>query len=163
MTDSPVRERGAALNLTPIRERCEKATPGPWVWRSNYLEVEGSWEDPTREWTRIADDGSAGGEYNEAIDTHGPDADFIAHARTDIPALLAEVERLRRLLPPGAVPRLSGEMVRLLETVDSVMLALRALASDQAPISRATVRYLSDKLAGELQAEALDALHVGAP
>ena len=40
-------------------------------------------------------DGSAMGEYTPDIDVNGPDAAFIAAARQDVPALVAEVRRLR--------------------------------------------------------------------
>lgn len=88
--------------LREIKERAEKATKGPWVWKGHYLmqdclnaygfPEDGPWNTPHG--TPIADDGSACEEYAPVIDIDGPDAHFIAHARTDIPDLLAEVERL---------------------------------------------------------------------
>ena len=45
------------------------------------------------------------GDYGPTADPQH-DAEFIAHARHDIPALIAEVRRLRELVQVG--PRLSG-------------------------------------------------------
>lgn len=69
--------------LEAIRKRAEAASEGPWeldgddggIWNNggfNYL-------------------GSARSFYDD-------DANFIAHSREDIPVLLAEVERLRKLM-----------------------------------------------------------------
>ena len=73
-----------------IRERCEAAAAGPWTvsygkcYELPHVEsTEGTVCFPT-----ISDDGEGG----EWCNSH---AEFIAHARTDVPALLAEVERLR--------------------------------------------------------------------
>ena len=60
--------------LAEIRERCEKATPGPWA-RVPLCSV-----GVTHQWLTQEDD------------------DFCSHARTDIPALIAEVERLRTVI-----------------------------------------------------------------
>lgn len=77
--------------LAEIRARAEAATPGPWCtddWEiytgTEYLPWSSLWI----------------GETCRADDCHGSrdDAAFIAAARTDVPALLAEVERLRAAL-----------------------------------------------------------------
>lgn len=63
--------------LQAIRERCEAATPGEWKVSVDYVyKIDGDRE------ILIAD----------CPNVH--DAAFVAHAREDIPALLAEVERL---------------------------------------------------------------------
>jgi hypothetical protein len=76
--------------LAAIRERTEKATPGPWwVEGTSSLEVVTLAEDLTP--------GASFGPTHPSV-THDPtvdDAAFIAAARTDIPRLLDEVERLR--------------------------------------------------------------------
>jgi hypothetical protein len=115
-------------NLTPerlreIRERCEKATNGPWKWNLNcnakHVELEGvtGMRETVMRPARWGMSGArlqflSGGlmENCEAFaaprlnrehhahwcaDINHPDAQFIAHARTDLPDLLSEVERLR--------------------------------------------------------------------
>jgi len=75
--------QAVTLDLEAIKARAEAATPGPWSCGSEQLDD-----------TRIQ---SADGEmtiYDEGGHTW-KDADFIAHAITDVPALVAEVERLR--------------------------------------------------------------------
>jgi hypothetical protein len=79
--------------LAVIQERCATATPGPWeAGPLDYLRVE-VYQAPEApkinrfHWQRVCI-------CREARDE---DAEFIAHAREDIPALLEEVERLRRL------------------------------------------------------------------
>jgi hypothetical protein len=62
------------IDIDAIRRRADAATDGPWTG-ANY---------------RMALAGLATSTGN-----HAADAEFIAHARTDVPALLAEVERLR--------------------------------------------------------------------
>jgi hypothetical protein len=70
--------------LEAIRERAEKATEGPWFAIHN---TDISVESPpgSCDINSIA--------YADRV----PDAEFIANARQDIPALLAEVDRLRKL------------------------------------------------------------------
>lgn len=67
--------------IARLRELCEKATPGPW-------------------------NRGTGNEYRELFKNHGmhlahvyecADGDFIAAARTALPALLDEVERLQEI------------------------------------------------------------------
>jgi hypothetical protein len=67
------------LDLTAIRKRAESATEGPWEWdeSSNCIDAPG---------------------FEVCIDAMNHDAEFIAHARQDVPALIAEVERLRESL-----------------------------------------------------------------
>lgn len=73
-----------AEQLAEIKARAEAATPGPWKrFRMDRFSIN-----------------------NEPLEKHicgvsqesEHDAAFIAHAREDIPALLAEVERLRKQL-----------------------------------------------------------------
>jgi len=79
------------VELDIIKARCEAATPGPWTWHigggHDWLGPEGG--------PAVLDDGSAAGEYQQVIAGDSPDGEFIAHAREDIPMLVAEVERLR--------------------------------------------------------------------
>jgi hypothetical protein len=92
------------LDLDPIRTRLEAASPGPWRWED--------WGDPPVDHERsaytLASDELAGSDLlpglTKAICTaaqatsmwkNPADADLIAHAPSDIAALIAEVERLR--------------------------------------------------------------------
>lgn len=78
--------------LAAIKVRAEAATPGPW-------DVEP--DDGGADWHGFATKASirtAGWSDGAGWCKYGfdaADATFIAHARTDVPALLAEVERLR--------------------------------------------------------------------
>ena len=79
-------------DLRAIRERADKATPGPWVRNAAVMANGG-----------LLVYISQAGHHQENVawvstvnsDRPGEDAAFIAHARDDIPALLTEVSRLR--------------------------------------------------------------------
>ena len=75
------------LDMDAIRQRCIMATPGPW---KSYVEG------------RDHDSGSSfimtSGEDIELIGASVADQDFIAHARQDIPQLLAEIRRLKAII-----------------------------------------------------------------
>lgn len=81
--------------LDEIEARCAAATPGPWTsW------VEGRDHSAGSSFIRTGDLSDSG----EDIELSGAtvaDQDFIAQARQDVPRLLAEVRRLRRLLERG--------------------------------------------------------------
>jgi len=82
------------LDLAAIRARADAATPGPWkLWGMSVL------ADPVGDSnldTAILVANTAFRDANGRLRTN--DADFIAAARTDVPALLAEVERLTRIV-----------------------------------------------------------------
>ncbi|QHZ58649.1 hypothetical protein M655_025105 [Brevibacillus sp. NSP2.1] len=74
--------------LATIRERAERATPGPWKTSQHdqySLDIVSVPEQEVICWTDSFGQGAR-------------DGYFIAEAREDIPKLLAEVERLRRLV-----------------------------------------------------------------
>ncbi len=71
--------------LNEIRSRCERATPGPW---KSY--IEGREEMSGSDFIRKS------GEDIYLTGATKDDQDFIAHARQDIPKLIAEIERLKR-------------------------------------------------------------------
>ena len=94
--------------LLEIKERAEKATPGPWEWRDRYdfrehiehqkqgLDAECENIEAGRirlepnvlsEWAENAGD--------SGVQVNKDDARFIESARTDIPRLLAVIEKLR--------------------------------------------------------------------
>ncbi len=74
------------LDLDAIEARAEAATPGPWREPKNGLGLG---------WT-IFPKNSKG--WSIATCDSGTDADFIAHARTDVPALVAELRVAREVV-----------------------------------------------------------------
>ena len=84
--------------LLAIKARAESTTPGPWA---SYVEGRDHQSGDSfihtggQDLYVSADDYSGGGGHLRA------DLDFIAHARQDVPRLVAEVERLRKLLSRG--------------------------------------------------------------
>ena len=86
-----------SIDLSAIKARCERAHPGPWDWTQDDYVPEDSrqamvcWYEP--------EDGGGRGviatEIGRYLSDGYPTAEFIAHSITDIPLLLAEVERLR--------------------------------------------------------------------
>jgi len=73
--------------IDEIKRRCTEATRGPW---RSY--VEGREEMSGSDFIMTA------GEDIYLSGATVADQDFIAHARQDIPRLVAEIERLRKLL-----------------------------------------------------------------
>ena len=76
--------------LNQIKQRCDKATSGPWV---SYIEG--------RDHTSGSNFIMTGNKNNrgEDIELIGGtiyDQDFIAHARQDIPNLINEIKRLKK-------------------------------------------------------------------
>jgi hypothetical protein len=83
-----------STKLEDIRARCEAARPGPW-----QAIIEGRDQDGGSSFIMIGTGASRGEDlhlsgYDHVVPT--ADYDFIAHARADIPFLLAEIERLKR-------------------------------------------------------------------
>jgi len=74
----------ADAELEAIKARVEAATPGPWDASAPDEDGESIVGAPGEWW-----------DWDHTTCEHYDDAVFIAHARTDVPALVAEVERLR--------------------------------------------------------------------
>lgn len=72
--------------LSEIEERVNKATAGPWTALGD-----GDWQDVSG----FAHDFGCGCCQREDGNFVAADAQFIAHARQDVPELIAEVRRLR--------------------------------------------------------------------
>ena len=106
-----------AEKLNEIKERAEKATSGPWDMQDDLFVVEG--------------DGLILGDM-VAKATSEADAKFIAHAREDIPALVAEVERLQRgrNISHVQIQQLFGTVDHLKYALQSACNALGADISD---------------------------------
>ena len=107
------------IDIEAIRARAEKATEGPWVLASAdiFPEDREAQRNGRPYWTitepeegmtiRRGPMGSKHMDPARVIDGAGfdadgiygstPDLEFIAHARTDIPALLSEIDRLRAI------------------------------------------------------------------
>ena len=66
------------MSIDGIRERCEKATKGPWIWTNNW------------DFIKLY----KGYKPKQRIPNTKDNNDFIAHAREDIPTLLTEIDRL---------------------------------------------------------------------
>lgn len=113
------------IDREAIRARVEKATPGPW--RSEPTSNDYAILFPDGSGVALVWDWSENGEKTpEAV----ANADFIAHARTDIPALLAEVDRLREALKPFA--RYAANMDRRADDeITSVEIELSAAESQE--------------------------------
>ncbi len=79
-------ERLTNDQLEAIRKRAEKATEGPWKVYDEYCDTVEREEDGECI-ARIA-----------SRDKRNDDMEFITHARTDIPKLLAEIDRLHGIL-----------------------------------------------------------------
>ena len=86
MTDEELKEIGA---------RCQAATPGPW-----RAYVEGRDHESGSSFI-MTGEGRNRGEDIELAGATVADYDFIAHARQDVPRLLAEIERLRHQKDQG--------------------------------------------------------------
>ena len=76
--------------IAEIRERCDKATPGPWSVDEESGDV---WVPSIWRSVAIIED------LDLPLVNPAADRAFIAAARTDMPDLLDEVERLRALVP----------------------------------------------------------------
>ena len=74
--------------LDTIRRRVAAATRGPWSRWAGWDRQDNCVKSDSREDMHTVAD----------VIPEADDAAFIAHARTDIPALLAEVDRLRAAL-----------------------------------------------------------------
>jgi hypothetical protein len=87
------------LDLEAIEARADAAVPGPWemLGPSKYSPNEAYIKAPIEIYTGYE------GEMSPA------DVQFIAHARTDVPALCAEVRRLRGLLVEAAEEMAAAE------------------------------------------------------
>lgn len=79
--------------LRAIRERCEAASAGPW---HGAVPACGHEHDPDEDACAIED---ASGAVVASCVGRDHDFRFVMHARTDVPAMLDEVERLRGIHP----------------------------------------------------------------
>ena len=100
--------------LEAIRQRAEQATPGPWSMKQEGADF------------YMAD---SQGRY---LDITLADAIFAAHSRQDIPALLAEVERLR------------ADIEHVSTVGESLVVSLDSVKADNARLRAAIVEIIAD-------------------
>lgn len=79
-----------AKELAEIEARANAATPGPWITKATQMAQIIAAVAPGKQHRIFTD--NVGGVYPTN------DRDFIASARTDVPALIAEVRRLKHVL-----------------------------------------------------------------
>ena len=81
--------------LNTIKQRVEKTTPGPWIVAPEKCGPEGQsvYESDSFGWIC-----EVGDPYPRGNNRPQENMEFIAHAREDVPALVAEIERLREAL-----------------------------------------------------------------
>lgn len=99
-----------AKYLEEIKAREKAATQGPWFYNISETAID------SKEKSIVTPE--IDGQEFPVISMTYEDADFIAHARTDIPALVAEVERLQKELADRWIP----VSERLPESVEHVLL-----------------------------------------
>jgi hypothetical protein len=150
------------LDLDAIEARTAAATPGPWGQyhdgsEQDYIDIAAGLEETDTGFRcrrQIAmtvdepiDNDSAHEEWTAEQDRQQihADAAFIAHARTDVPALLAEVRRLRSELAATRADVLA-EVANELEGIDFH------------PNAKATCTDLCRQLAGRFRRKGLAAI-----
>lgn len=146
--------------LAAIRERTEMATPGPWYIRflddSHFMNLVAVCTTPDSGQHEALPYHDQGGEIRKSIiattlyqaDAHvivpvsvetenwDEDAEFIAHAREDIPRLLAEIERLRNELSL-LCPIADLDVITSLKTEKQLMMErIAELEADNARLKR---------------------------
>lgn len=91
MTDDEITED----ELAAMKARIDATTPGPWT---SMIEGRDCWNGDSFIDTATQDIYLSAEDYVGGGGHYCADQDFIAHARQDMPRLIAEVERLRALL-----------------------------------------------------------------
>ena len=79
--------------LREIKERCERATPGPW-----WVDGDPGYAERSRASLGKIDGVLIWGPPGETVGGEAANAQFVAHAREDVPLLVAEIERCWSLL-----------------------------------------------------------------
>jgi hypothetical protein len=80
-----------SLDLDAIEARAAAATPGPWKIENDYCDC----SDYGCSHPPFAVAFGPFTSFENTSDRHHADAEFASHARTDVPALVAEIRRLR--------------------------------------------------------------------
>lgn len=95
--------------LQEIKQRCEAATEGPWIIQGRRGGKETSiYYQPGPSQTPFHICGMTQLSRYQTRDRRYKNFKFISHARTDIPKLLAEIQRLQKLVDKAdEIPRTS--------------------------------------------------------
>lgn len=87
---------GTAKRLAAIEARAKAATPGPWEWTRTYEVPDHDTGRIEKHWAVTSPERERGGRVIWPLVTlsaserdYGPDMEFVAHARSDVPFLLA--------------------------------------------------------------------------
>ena len=124
--------------LNAIRARVEAATPGPWEAGTAFCCPDMGWIDGPK---RMVCPVHESAKRTHTLDAN--DAEFVASAREDVPALLAEVERLT------ADPLPAAAWVR---EVERAAFARGVAAMREAAASHFSVVALYDYIAPRIRA-----------
>lgn len=128
MTDAEVKR---------LRELCDKATVAPWrAWFVGMTPGEGV--------IRIDSDRANVLITNEICNPHEDDLEFIAAARTALPALLDEVERHRRLdsaVALGALKDARADVERLRNALVDIVAKIGGRPESEGPLEDEYARF----------------------
>ncbi|MFE7899236.1 hypothetical protein ACFU3E_17235 [Streptomyces sp. NPDC057424] len=104
--------------LAEIAARVEKASRGPWTLAYEYCDC----SEDCGHGLYVSRINTGAGPATELVDLPNGEWELMVHAREDIPALLAEVERLKATLAKyvGAEPTIAEEMAYLSRSVEAV-------------------------------------------
>ena len=148
--------------LQEIKQRAEKATPGPWkVYQdaiSTRIGTEFMHPQLNGPVPVITDAYHVGGAISIYIDA--ADAEFIAHAREDVPALVVEIERLQNTIALHEVNK--RNLDAMIEHKDAEIERLRKALefyADESNYKRIMLSILTPKVLfddGEIARKALE-------
>jgi hypothetical protein len=116
------------LDLEPIKDRCKLALHGPWVAEFSDEEMQ----------TNISTEHEPPNVVIAWFGNHGGSAEFCAHARNDVPALIAEVERLK-----GEYLTLWDEFCATRDRNVGLQKSVNELQEYKASVPEASIRYLA--------------------
>lgn len=90
------------LNLDAIKARAEAATKGPWASGRDWGTITSGPDSVAHGWHETTCPECDGTVYTQGhVSISVEDLEFITASRTDVPALVAEVERLRAIVDSG--------------------------------------------------------------
>ncbi|RKN40758.1 hypothetical protein [Streptomyces hoynatensis] len=125
MTGQPPLTPLTAAELDEIRARAEAATPGHW---GSARDEQGAYAVEAQP-RLVLGVGSLHDGVIADVHTGYSDAAFVARARTDIPRLLAEVERQARDLEKAR--EMAADQLRQIEALTDQLAAARATVAEQ--------------------------------